>query len=85
MDDLRKMCMCAYFPNTIEPCRKSIRDRELIETFASWLFLLKVCTRSVVRNRSMYHVLMIPKSKAWVYRTNNAIVRINNSIHCYDK
>ena len=39
--DLRKVCMCAYFPNTIEPCRKSIREGELIKTFENWLSCLR--------------------------------------------
>ena len=38
--DLRKLCMCAYFPNTIEPCRKSIRDGKLIRAFENWLSCL---------------------------------------------
>ena len=55
--DLRKVCMCAYFPNTIEPCRKSIRDGELIRTFENWY-----TQRSFVLC-DMYHILMVTKVK----------------------
>lgn len=73
MDDLRKMCMCAYFPNTIEPCRKSIRDRELIKTLVSWLSCLRYVHAAMFAFSPMYHIIMVNKSKVWIYSMNIVI------------
>ena len=63
--------MCAYFPNTIEPCRKSIRDGELIKTFENLLS----CLRYVHASQN-YRTRYVPyvngnKGKVRAYRTNN--------------
>ena len=73
MVDLRKVCMCAYFPNTIEPCRKSIRDGELNRTLESWLSCLRYVHAAKFAFSPMYHILMVNKSKVWLYSTNNVI------------
>ncbi len=69
--DLRKVCMSAYFPNTIEPCRKSIRDGELIRTFENWLSCLRYRTRSEVLYIGYVPYVNGNKGKVWAYSTNN--------------
>ena len=55
--------MCSYFPNTVEPCRKPIRDRELIRTFVRYLLGQGTYTQHRFIVYVMYHMIMVTKVK----------------------